>query len=211
MTLVIIPSRIGSTRLPRKAMQHIAHKTIIRHVVDRVREAGFVPVVATDSEEIAGVCECSSVMTPSELRSGTDRVAHAAEIIDPAGTHNLVVNVQGDMPLIDPAHLRAFILRAGQLPIQDCLTACVASDYVDATGAAFVRGTILQHVGIYAFSRRALRQFAALPSTAIELEERLEQHRLDGYFMWNFVCLPRMPLEINTPADLAEAQRMFGA
>ncbi|WP_284286428.1 cytidylyltransferase domain-containing protein, partial [Methylobacterium gregans] len=108
--LVLIPARLAATRLPNKPLADIAGAPMIVHVWRRAVEAGIGPVVvATDTDAIAEAVRAVggvAVMTRADHPSGSDRLAEALEQIDPAGHHDVVVNVQGDLPTIDPAAVR---------------------------------------------------------------------------------------------------------
>jgi 3-deoxy-manno-octulosonate cytidylyltransferase (CMP-KDO synthetase) len=151
MTLIIIPARYASTRLPGKPLEKIGKKTIIEHCVDRVLEAGLKPYVATDDQRIADVVPDYAVMT-GEQPTGTDRVAEAAEIIDPEGKHEFVINYQGDMPFLSHSDLSGFIAIAERNTYDVC-TAMNDFDFVE-TGLnfGFTRQSTIRHVGLYAYS-----------------------------------------------------------
>lgn len=209
MTLVIIPSRMNSTRLPGKPLAWIGSKSLIERCALQAEKAGFKPIVATDSEEIAnhlGPIGIKTVMT-GECVSGTDRVAAAAEIIDPEGKHEFVINYQGDMPFLDPEDLKRFV-ETRENCTADILTAWCRNEFVEVHDESFIRGKTNSHVGLYGYKREALRRFASMPQDALEISERLEQNRARdrGKFSWFYLELPSMPIEINTQADLDRAR-----
>jgi 3-deoxy-manno-octulosonate cytidylyltransferase (CMP-KDO synthetase) len=206
MTLVIIPARYASTRLPGKPLEKIGRKTIIEHCVDRVLEAGLKPYVATDDQRIADVVPDYAVMT-GEQPTGTDRVAEAAEIIDPEGKHEFVVNVQGDQPFLDHALIRSFSSVDVEFKTS-ILTAFCPFRHVHAT--EFRRRIVNAHIGLYGFNRATLRLFHATAQTEMEKIESLEPWRfgMPEIDAWHFYSWPSMPLEINTPADLAHARQI---
>ena len=109
--VVIIPTRLGSTRLPRKPLAEIAGRPMIAHVVERALEADLGPVwVAGEAEEIGAALEgCGAVyvLTRPDHPSGSDRIFEALGRLDPDGRHDVVVNVQGDLPTVAPASVRA--------------------------------------------------------------------------------------------------------
>lgn len=205
MTLVIIPARYGSSRLPGKPLEKIGRKTVIEHCVDRAKEAGLAPYVATDDRRIADLFPEGTAIRTGDCATGTDRVAQAAEIIDPQGQHEFVVNYQGDMPFLEAETLREFV-RQREATSLDVLTAYTTLDYVSSTLMA--RRQIDCHIGLYGFTRAKLREFAATNQTPDELHERLEQLRIKNNASWMFMLLHYMPMEINTRADLALARQV---
>lgn len=208
MTLVIIPARLNSKRLPGKALEMIGKYNLIQHCIMRAQEAGLKPYVATDSVLIASVvgCACDVIMT-GECASGADRVAVAAEIIDPEGKEEFIINYQGDMPFIDPHHLRMFISFV-QMSNADVCTAYHDMKVVNCTRKAwFIRNSFRVHIGLYGYKREALRKFAAAPQSEYEKQESLEQTRMPHKFTWDYFEFPTMPIEINTPQDLEEVRR----
>jgi 3-deoxy-manno-octulosonate cytidylyltransferase (CMP-KDO synthetase) len=207
--LVIIPARLASTRLPRKLLLKESGKFLLQHVYERAVEASSVDrvVIATDSEEIAeaaGSFGATAIMTSDEHKSGTDRVAEAVrEIVGDGEPPELVVNVQGDEPELDPLHVDRLVeLMAGcedpmgtlAEPIDDAADLArsqVVKVVVDTLGRAmyFSRAAIpngagvgdnpraLRHIGLYAYRPAFLQGFCALPPAPLERSERLEQLR----------------------------------
>ena len=212
--LGIIPSRFGSSRFPGKPLHTIAGKPLVAWVVEAVKLAKRLDdaIVATDDERIAAaVAECGgkAVMTPSELPSGTDRIACAARIVcgGDFADDDILVNIQGDEPLVDPALIDALaeklagdaqwdmatavtsIKRAGDLAAKSVVKVVTARD-----GAAlyFSRaqipcdrdnppdlesGLYVRHLGIYAYRGRFLKRYVAEPPCGLEKTEKLEQLR----------------------------------
>ncbi len=208
MTLVIIPARMNSTRLPGKPLLKIGDRTIIERCCEQARKAGFekTTYVATDDkwirDQVHKFTFAQAIMT-GECASGTDRVAAAAELIDPDGKHEYVINYQGDMPFLDPEHLKRFarICEEGQAPL---VTAFAQVGFVDRD---FKRREVYSHIGLYWYSREALRLFAKSPQSQWEKERSLEQLRLSNIdWPWGFVEFDHMPIEINTQADLDRAR-----
>ncbi len=206
--VALIPARYGSTRLPAKALLDKTGKPLIRHVFERVSLARLVDgvIVATDDERILRAVEGfggRAVMTSREHRSGSDRIAEAASALDA----DLILNVQGDEPEIDPELLDRLVehldenpslpLCTAAVPIEDRNvfndpdTVKVVIDGKRPVGRAlyFSRSPVphgaapgkpngpLKHIGVYAFRREALIRFASLPQAPIEKAERLEQLR----------------------------------
>jgi 3-deoxy-manno-octulosonate cytidylyltransferase (CMP-KDO synthetase) len=209
---VIIPARMSSTRLPGKPLLDIAGRPMVIRVWERLRRMRGVDavVIATPDDEVARAARAfgaDAVMTSADCRTGTDRVAEAARKMHA----DVVVNVQGDEPLVEPAHVLAAIRAlqssngAGMATLKGPLTTLdelndhnVVKVVTDARGRAlyFSRSPIPsvssgryvmlptgpkdpvgRHVGIYAFKRRFLWAFAALPRTPLERAESLEQLR----------------------------------
>jgi len=229
--VAVIPSRLHSTRLPAKALLKETGKYLIQHVWERVRAARRLArvIVATDDASIADAARsfgAEAVMTSPAHESGTDRVAEVARDL----TEDVVVNVQGDEPEIDPADLDLLVDRLGE--DLECAIATlatpIASDddlngentvkvVVDAAGRAlyFSRRAIphgaragaqppqaLKHRGIYAFRRTKLLEMAALAPVALERLERLEQLRwLHHGEAVRVAITPRDGIGIDTPED----------
>jgi 3-deoxy-manno-octulosonate cytidylyltransferase (CMP-KDO synthetase) len=204
-TLIVIPARLAATRLPGKPLRDLAGKPLIVRVWERVSamKIGDRCVVATDDAAIAAAVESAGaeyVMTSPTCESGTDRVAEVAEQSKFAG-YDLIVNVQGDEPLIGRKAIAAAIqaashhgagttaVRAGPHILTDPnVVKVVTTDdgralYFSRAPIPFSRdqngrhAQVLQHVGVYAYSRAALARWVALPPHPLEMTERLEQLR----------------------------------
>ena len=223
--IAIIPARYQSTRLPGKPVIEIRGKTLIEHVYRRVQQAELIEriLVATDDERIARAVELfggNAIMTRVDHQSGTDRLAEAAAGL-PADA--LVVNVQGDEPLIEPEVIdRAVaVARAGDaemVTLSTRLTDSAAIEdpnrvkvVVDRRGFAlyFSRspipytGTTFLHLGLYVYRAGFLRRFTQLERTPLEIAERLEQLRaLEHGFRIRVVEVESASWGIDTPADL---------
>ena len=203
---VIIPARLGSTRFPRKVLARDTGKYLIEHVFERVAGAPGIDrvILATDSEEVllAGRSfGAETVLTRADHPSGTDRVAEVARRL----THDVIINVQGDEPLIehgDLAVLRGFFDRKDGPPADLATLAARRTDpegFRDPNIVKVVIGTggnalyfsrepvphpragepleWHQHIGVYAYRRDVLLALSALPPTTLERRERLEQLR----------------------------------
>ncbi|WP_019905017.1 3-deoxy-manno-octulosonate cytidylyltransferase [Methylobacterium sp. 77] len=239
--LVLIPARMAATRLPDKPMADIAGEPMIVHVWRRAVEAGIGPViVATDSSEIVDAVERVgglAVLTRADHPSGSDRLAEALEIIDPQGNHDVVVNLQGDLPTIDPAVIGAAILPLADRAV-DIATLCavITRDeerrdpnvvklvghhvgpnrlralYFTRAEAPWGEGPLFHHIGLYAYRRRALTRFMAMKPGELETREKLEQLRaLEAGMRIDAMIVDDLPLGVDTPADLERARAVLQA
>jgi 3-deoxy-manno-octulosonate cytidylyltransferase (CMP-KDO synthetase) len=237
--LILIPARLAATRLPSKPLAEIAGEPMIVHVWRRAVEAGIGPVVvATDTDAIADAIEAQgglAVMTRADHPSGSDRLAEALEIVDPDGNHDVVVNVQGDLPTIDPAIIAAAVTPLAD-PHVDIATLCAvihrAEEMDDPNvvkiightvgpnrlrALAFTRarapwgdGPLFHHIGLYAYRRKALARFVALPQGELERREKLEQLRaLEAGMRIDAMIVEDLPLGVDTPADLERARTLL--
>ena len=240
--IILIPARLGSTRLPNKVLAPIAGQPMITHVLQRAREAGLGPVaVACGEAEIAEAVRAAggeAVMTDPDLPSGSDRIWAALRVLDPDERFDTVINLQGDLPSVDPTYLRAVLL-----PLQDphCDIATLVAPITSAAEAAapsvvkcvcafaegqsvapalyFSRspvpsgeGPLWHHIGIYAYRRAALARFVALPPSALEQREKLEQLRaLEAGMRIGAARVTVAPFGVDTPEDLAHARETLGA
>lgn len=237
--LILIPARLAATRLPNKPLAEIAGEAMIVHVWRRAVEAGIGPVVvATDTAEIARVVEAAgglAVMTRSDHPSGSDRLAEALEIVDPEGRHDVVVNVQGDLPTIDPAIIGASVIPLADRTV-DIVTLCapitdpheadnpnvvklvghtvgpgrLRALYFTRARAPWGDGPLWHHIGLYAYRRGALGRFVALPPGELEQREKLEQLRaLEVGMRIDAVIVDDLPLGVDTQADLERARALL--
>ena len=237
--LILIPARMASTRLPGKPLADIAGEPMIVHVWRRAVEASLGPVwVATDSPEIAAAVEKAggrAAMTRGDHASGTDRIHEALRAADPAGRADIVVNVQGDEPTLNPADVAA---AAGLLADRSVEIGTLAAEIVKAherddpsvvkvvgtpvgpnrlRALYFTRATapagegpLYHHIGLYAFRRSALERFVALPPSLLERRERLEQLRaLEAGMRIDVAIVDSVPLGVDTPADLETARAVL--
>jgi 3-deoxy-manno-octulosonate cytidylyltransferase (CMP-KDO synthetase) len=235
--LVVIPARMGSARLPGKVLADIAGRPMVAHVLARALEAGVGQVAVACSEpEVAAAVRAAggrAAMTDPTLPRGSDRVHAALAELDPDGRCDVVVNLQGDLPTLPPAFLRA-VLRPLDDPAYDVATlvAPVTSDEeaqapsVVKAACAFEGGDIApalyfsrgkvphgdgplwHHVGVYAFRRAALDRFVALPESPLERRESLEQLRaLEAGMRIGCARVDHAPRGVDTPDDLARVRR----
>jgi 3-deoxy-manno-octulosonate cytidylyltransferase (CMP-KDO synthetase) len=234
--LILIPARLGSTRLPEKALAMIAGEPMIAHVWRRAEAArlGRV-VVATDSEAIAAAVTGvggEAIMTRADHASGSDRIHEALGKLDPDRRYGIIVNVQGDLPTIEPETIRAALPPLAD-PAVDIATlaAVIARDeertnpnvvkavtspisatrhralYFTRATAPWGEGPLLHHIGLYAYRRAALEAFVSLPPSPLERREKLEQLRALEAGMRIDVCLvDAVPLGVDTPDDLERAR-----
>lgn len=239
-TIVVIPSRLAATRLPNKPLAPIHGVPMIVHVWRRAEEADIGPVlVAAADQEIVDVIEAvggMAMLTDPDHPSGSDRIHEALERFDPERRYQTVVNLQGDLPTIDPASIRA-ALAALNDPAVDIGTLAaeirteeerrepgVVKAVVEfAPGRAIGRalyftrlpapsgdGPLLHHIGLYAYRRPVLAEFVSLPPASLEQRERLEQLRALAHGMRIDVALvDTVPLGVDTPADLDRAAGML--
>jgi 3-deoxy-manno-octulosonate cytidylyltransferase (CMP-KDO synthetase) len=239
--IVLIPARMASTRLPGKPLADIAGTPMIVRVWRQAIAADIGPVVIAAAErEIAAAIEAvggRAVLTPPELPSGSDRIFAALESVDRAGVHDVVVNLQGDLPALDPAYVRtvASVLNDTHADMATLVTdisnsadndnpnvpkAIVAWHKSGNVGRAlyFTRacaphgdGPRLFHIGIYAYTRDALARFVALPPSPLERREKLEQLRaLEAGMHVAVARVDSVPLTVDTPADLEHARTLLG-
>ena len=152
MPLIIIPARLKSERLPNKPLQDIGGDPLIVHCWRRAIEADIGPVwVAGDSPAIAEAVEKRGgrAVVTGEAACGTDRVAIAAAIVDEQGQHDKIINQQGDMPFLNPDHLRIFARGLGHM--KEMATAYAELKLVSIIGQDFQRQAVRSHIGLYAF------------------------------------------------------------
>ncbi|MEZ0169584.1 3-deoxy-manno-octulosonate cytidylyltransferase [Microvirga sp. TS319] len=239
--LILIPARLAATRLPNKPLAEIAGEPMIVHVWRRAVEAGIGPVaIATDASEIAEAVTRAggrAVMTRSDHASGSDRIFEAVEKLDPEGRHDVVVNVQGDLPTVDPAAIAASVAPLSDTDV-DLATLVAVIDreeertnpnvvkmvgaqispgrfralYFTRATAPFGEGPLYHHIGLYAYRRKALQRFVAMPPSPLEMREKLEQLRaLEAGMRIDAVVVEGVPLGVDTPQDLDRAREIIAA
>jgi 3-deoxy-manno-octulosonate cytidylyltransferase (CMP-KDO synthetase) len=237
--LVLIPARMAATRLPGKPLADIAGRPMILHVVARAVQASVGPVwVATDAPEIVRAAEAAgakAVLTRTDHVSGSDRIFEALGKVDPTGKARIVVNLQGDLPTLEPGTLRAAIAVLAD-PAVDIATVAaeirndaergdpnvvkvvgtpVANDrlralYFTRATAPAGEGPLYHHIGVYAYRRAALEKFVRLKPSTLELRERLEQLRaLEAGMRIDVALVDAVPLGVDTPADLEKARALL--
>lgn len=213
---------------------------MIVHVLRRAEEAAIGPVVVACAErEILDAVERAggrAVLTRPDHPSGSDRIHEAVALVDPAGRHDVVVNVQGDLPAIDPGAIRAGLEPLAD-PAADIATlACPIHDpaerddpnvvkvvagfaagqrvaralYFSRLAVPFGTGAHYHHIGLYAYRRAALERFVTLPPAVLEKRERLEQLRaLAAGMRIDVALVDTVPFGVDTPADLARAREIL--
>jgi 3-deoxy-manno-octulosonate cytidylyltransferase (CMP-KDO synthetase) len=238
-TLILIPARLASTRLPGKPMADISGRPMIVHVAERARESGLGRVVvATDTEAVREAVQAhgfEAVMTRTDHESGSDRIFEALLALDPGGNVETVINVQGDLPTIDPETIRAAlrpledravdiatlgveihrdeektnpnVVKIVGSPLSD--TRLRALYFTRAT-APWGEGPLYHHIGLYAYRRAALERFVSLPPSPLETRERLEQLRaLEAGMRIDAEIVQSVPLGVDTAEDLARAREIL--
>lgn len=230
--IILIPARLGSTRLPGKALADIGGRPMVVHVWARACAAGLGPVaVATDSEEIAREVHAAGgdvVMTTGAHVCGSDRIGEALSALDPTGRHDAIVNLQGDNPFLPEGALSAALalLADPAVDVGTLATPARAEEADDPNAVKLVgteigparlralyftraraphgEGPLYKHVGVYAYRRNALARFIALPPSTLELRERLEQLRaMEAGMRIDVAVLDKASPSVDTERDLA--------
>jgi 3-deoxy-manno-octulosonate cytidylyltransferase (CMP-KDO synthetase) len=234
--LILIPARMGSTRLPGKPLADIAGEPMIVHVLRQAEAAAIGPVVvATDSPEIEAAVQKAggrAVMTRPDHTSGSDRIFEALGKIDSRRSAKIILNVQGDLPTLAPADIAATValLADGAVDIATLAAEIRRTEerdnpsvvkvvgtpiapsrlralYFTRATAPFGDGPLFHHIGLYAFRRAALERFVALPPSLLEQREKLEQLRaLEAGMRIDVAIIDSVPLGVDTPEDLARAR-----
>src|ERR1700720_2057623 len=240
--IILIPARLAARGLPNKPLADIAGTPMIVHVWRRAVAAGIGPVVvACGDHEIVEAIERAggrAVMTDPELPTGSDRIHAAISALDPGQAHDAVINVQGDVPMLDPAAI-GVALAALADPETDIATlaaeitdpAALADTSVNKVVAGFAdparparalyfskavvpwgEGPHYEHIGLYAYRRAALERYVRLPRGVLEQRERLEQLRaLEAgmRFSVSLIDPARLGVQVDTAADLERARLMM--
>ncbi|HEY3910611.1 MAG TPA: 3-deoxy-manno-octulosonate cytidylyltransferase [Stellaceae bacterium] len=240
--IILIPARLASKRLPGKPLAPIGGAPMIVHVWRRAAAADVGPVVvACGDPEIADAVAAAggrAVLTDPQLPTGSDRIHAAIAGLDPARAHDAVVNVQGDLPLLDPAAVRLALAGLAD-PETDIATLAAVIENEGALGDESVNkvvagfadparparalyfskaavpwgeGPHYEHIGLYAYRRAALERFVGLPRGVLEERERLEQLRALEAGMRISVSLieaGRLGVQVDTPADLERARELM--
>ncbi len=238
-TLIVIPARMHATRLPGKPLADIHGQPMIVHVLRRALAASCGRViVATDSEEIADAVRRAggdAVMTRAGHVSGSDRVFEAVSIIDPRCEAEIIVNLQGDLPTLDPALIAACIAPLADPLVEIATLASEISEPGERTNPNVVKvigtpvaanrlralyftratapsgdGPLYHHIGIYAYRRESLARFVTLKPSTLEAREKLEQLRaLEAQMRIDAAIVDTVPHGVDNPADLERARRLL--
>eukprot|EP00439_Symbiodinium_sp_Y106_P088511 s1_g1047.t1 len=240
--IILIPARLASTRLPDKPLADIAGAPMIVQVMRRSEEAGIgrVVIAAAEKEIVEAVEQAGgeAVLTDPDLPSGSDRVYEALNKVDPDGAHDVILNVQGDLPTLDPTIIKAAleVLETTQADIStlvaeisdeqektnpNVVKAVLSLEEGTRAGRAlyFTRATapanegpLYHHIGLYGYRREALARFVALPPSPLEIREKLEQLRaLEAGMRIDAALVDTVPLGVDTPADLEKARAELSA
>ena len=235
--IVVIPARMASTRLPGKPLADIHGEPMIAHVWRRAMAAGVGPVLvaADDPAIVAAIADIGgrAVLTRPDHHSGSDRIFEAVTAFDPRGLHDVIVNVQGDLPTIEAEAVRACLAPLADLDVDITTLATpirreeerddpnvvkvVGSEvgpgrlralYFTRARAPWGEGDLLHHIGLYAYRREALARFIARPASPLEKRERLEQLRaLEAGMRIDIALVDVAPLGVDTPEDLERARK----
>lgn len=240
--IVVIPARMAASRLPGKPLADIAGEPMIVRVWRQAVKAGIGPVIVAAGENaIAEAIERvggRAVPTDPELASGSDRVYAALQAVDPNERYDAVINLQGDLPELDPEAIRtvaAALERSGAdiatlaaaildpadydnpnvvkpIVVWDRLAECGRALYFTRARAPAGDGPLFHHIGIYAFTRKALARFVTLPPSTLERREKLEQLRaLEAGMHIEVARVDAVPLSVDTPADLERARKLLAS
>jgi 3-deoxy-manno-octulosonate cytidylyltransferase (CMP-KDO synthetase) len=241
-TLVVIPTRLGATRLPNKPLADICGKPMIMRVWEKAIAANVGPVViASADQEIVDIIEAAGghgILTDPALATGTDRVKAAADLYDPQQTYNHIINIQGDLPTLEPDLVRHVLEPFQDSAVDMATLATPITDPHELTDGNVVKialslkegsdigralyfsrnlmpsgeGPHYHHIGLYAYTRGCLNRFVDLPVNGLEVRERLEQLRALAHGVRIEVKLvdTKAPFGVDTPADLEKAIRVIG-
>jgi len=239
-TLIVIPARLKATRLPDKPLALIEGEPMIVHVWRRAVEADCGRVlVATDAPSVQDAvlkAGGEAMLTSDQHQSGSDRIYEALTRVDPGRKVAAIVNLQGDLPTLDPALIRACLatIKGGKAdfgtlaaeirrkeertdpnvvkvvgsPLQEPNT--LRALYFSRATVPYGDGPLYHHIGIYAYTRDALERFVKLPPSALEKREKLEQLRaLEAGLRIDVALVDTVPLGVDTPAELARARELL--
>jgi 3-deoxy-manno-octulosonate cytidylyltransferase (CMP-KDO synthetase) len=237
--IILIPARMRATRLPGKPLADIGGAPMIVQVWKRAVESALGDVaVACDTPEIARAVESAggrAVLTRADHPSGSDRIHEALQILDPQGAYDTVINLQGDMPTLDPAVIRAVLAPLADPRVDIATLAAEIRDPAEVEDEAVVKailatspsstfqalyftrlpaphgdGPRYHHIGLYAYRRAALERFVALPPSPLEKREKLEQLRaLEAGMRIDVAVVDTVPLGVDTPETLEKARAYY--
>jgi 3-deoxy-manno-octulosonate cytidylyltransferase (CMP-KDO synthetase) len=239
--LILIPARMASARLPGKPLVDIGGLPMIVRVMRRAEEAAVGPVmVATDSAEIADAVTAAggrAIMTRSHHPSGSDRIFEALGNVDPQGRAKIVVNVQGDFPMLAPADIKAALAPLADPAVDIATLALEITEEAERTDPNVVKaicspvspgrfralyftratapageGPLYHHIGLYAYRRAALARFVKLPPSVLEQRERLEQLRaLEAGMRIDVALTTNVIFGVDTPEHLERARALLAS
>lgn len=233
----MIPARYGATRFPAKLMQLLGDKTVIRHTYDATVATGLFDevVVVTDSEIIFTEITSAggqAVMSKHEHESGSDRIAEAAAEMEV----DIIVNVQGDTPFVKREPLEKLLNQFEDPTVQVASMMQVLTKQEEIDDPNFVKvavdknmnalffsrsvipyprdknflSTYYEHIGVYAFRKKALLDFTSWPMTPLEAAEKVECLRyLENGIPMRMIVVDYMGVEIDTPEDLSKAAKLL--
>jgi len=238
--LLVIPARLGSTRLPDKPLADIHGEPMIVHVWRRAMEAEIGPVLVACAEQaiVEAVSKAGgrAMLTRPDHPSGSDRIHEAVARLDPEGDFDAVINVQGDLPTIDPEAIRAALAALADPEVDIATLAATIIDPADGENPNIVKavtaidpdtgigralyfsraavptgeGPLYHHIGLYAYRRAALDRFVKLPPGRLERRERLEQLRaLENGMRIAVALVEDVPLGVDTAEDLERARLLL--
>lgn len=239
-TAILIPARMASTRLPDKPLAEIGGKPMIVHVWERAVAAQVGDVwVACDDERVADAVKNAggeAVMTRADHPSGSDRIWEAYTRIDQEGQYSRIINVQGDLPTLEPRLVQEVAALLENPAVDIGTLAAVIHDEAEKQDPAVVKpviafeegqahgralyftrcsapygaGDLHHHIGIYAYRRDSLRRFVEMPPSPLEQREKLEQLRaLEAGMRIDVAVVDTVPLGVDTPEHLEKARRLL--
>lgn len=240
--IVLIPARLASKRLPNKPLADICGEPMIVQVWRRAMEADVGPVVVAcgDAAIVDAILQVGgrAVLTDPNHPSGSDRIYEALRVVDPDSRHDAVVNLQGDLPTLDPWAIRAVLAPLSHPEVDIATLVAVIRDEHEKTDPSVVKavlglpqgarsaralyfsratvptgeGDLYHHIGIYAYRRETLARFVSLPPGVLEMRERLEQLRaLEAGMRIEAAVVDAVPLGVDTQDELETARRMIAA
>jgi 3-deoxy-D-manno-octulosonate cytidylyltransferase len=237
--IIIIPARMGASRLPGKPLADIHGVPMIVHVWRRAKAAGLGPVlIAADEPAIAAAIADAggeAVLTRSDHASGSDRIHEAIKLYDPARHFDIVINLQGDLPTIAPEAIMASLAPLSEAAVDIATLAADIRDDAERSDPNVVKlagsplpsghvravsfsrapvpwgeGSHYHHIGIYAYRRAALDRFVGLSPSPLERREKLEQLRaIEAGMRIDAALIDDCPLGVDTPETLEQARDML--
>ncbi len=237
--VVLIPARMASTRLPGKPLADIAGHPMVVQVAMRAREAGAERiVVAVDDDRVFEAVRNAGfdvTMTRQDHQSGSDRIYEALQKADPYGNAEFIINVQGDLPTIEPETIRASLRPMENAAVDIATLTVEITDEEEKTNPSVVKivgspisetrlralyftratapygqGPLYHHIGLYTYRRAALEKFVTLKPSPLELRESLEQLRaLEAGMRIDAEIVHSVPLGVDTQAQLDRAREIL--